>query len=241
MQWMVKDFDAQTKDKAEGHTRVLLMDGHSSHYTLELLKYAQDNNIVILGYPPHCTHVLQGLDVVCFAKMKLELRKEIHKFEDLHMAPVTKANFAGVFGRAFWCTFTSESIKAAFAATGVYPFNPAAITEKQMRVSLPTSTKSLFPLQQPSPVQAVIAAMGSYAATTLQLSPTAFTGPITGPSHITDLGSPISSPSPSRRRGQDPVIDPELDDAADTPTKRMRIFYSVLASTSLGSMLVGKT
>ena len=65
---MVKDFDAQTKEKAGGHTRVVLMDGHSPHYTLELLEYAQDNDIVILGYPPHCTHILQGLDVVCFAR-----------------------------------------------------------------------------------------------------------------------------------------------------------------------------
>ena len=69
---MVKDFDAQMKEKAGGRTRVVLMDGHSSHYTLELLEYARDNNIVILGYPPHCTHVLQGLDIVCFAKMKEE-------------------------------------------------------------------------------------------------------------------------------------------------------------------------
>ena len=101
MLWMVKDFDAQTKEKAGGRTRVVLMDGHSSHYTLELLEYARDNNIVILGYPPHCTHVLQGLDVVCFAKMKEEFRKEIHEFEDLHMAGVAKSDFAGVFGRAF--------------------------------------------------------------------------------------------------------------------------------------------
>ena len=98
---MVKDFDAQTKEKAGECTRVVLIDGHSSHYTLELLKYARDNNIIILGYPPHCTHVLQGLDVVCFAKMKEEFRKEIHAFKDLHMTGVRKSNFAGVFGRAF--------------------------------------------------------------------------------------------------------------------------------------------
>ena len=67
---MVKDFDRQTKEKAAGRTRVLLMDGHSSHYSLELLRFARENNIIVLGYPPHCTHVLQGLDVVCFAKMK---------------------------------------------------------------------------------------------------------------------------------------------------------------------------
>jgi len=121
-----------------------------------------------------------------------------------------------------------------FAATGVYPFNPAAIAEK-MTASLPTSTKSTFPLQQSSPVRAVIAAMGSHAATTLQLSPTAFTAPVAGPSRVVDLDLPINSPSPTRRRGQDP------DDGVDTPTKRMRIFYSALESTSSGSMLVGKT
>lgn len=129
MLWMVKDFDAQTKEKAGGRTRVVLMDGHSSHYTLELLEYARDNNIVILGYPPHCTHVLQGLDVVCFAKMKEEFRKEIHEFEDLHMAGVGKGDFAGVFGQAFLRAFTPESVKAAFEATGAHPFNPGVITE----------------------------------------------------------------------------------------------------------------
>jgi hypothetical protein len=126
MLWMVKDFDAQTKEKAGGHTRVVLMNGHSSHYTLELLEYARDNNIVILRYPPHCTHVLQGLDVVCFAKMKEELCKEIHEFEDLHMAGVGKGDFAGVFRLAFLHAFTPDSVKAAFEATGVHPFNPGS-------------------------------------------------------------------------------------------------------------------
>jgi hypothetical protein len=61
---MVKDFDAQTWDKVDGQTYILLLDGHSSYYMPELLEYAQDQNIMILGYSPHCTHVLQGLDVV---------------------------------------------------------------------------------------------------------------------------------------------------------------------------------
>lgn len=61
---MSKDFDAQTRDKAAGRTRVLLMDGHSSHYTVELLDYARAQNIIILGYPPQRTityNVNQGV------------------------------------------------------------------------------------------------------------------------------------------------------------------------------------
>ena len=65
-------------------TPVLLLNGHSSHYTPELLEYAQDQNIIILGYLPHCTHALQGLDVVCFAWMKEAWKQVINEFETLH-------------------------------------------------------------------------------------------------------------------------------------------------------------
>ena len=114
--------------------------------------FPDDNNIVILGYPSCCSHVLLELNVVCFTKMKREFWMEIYKFKDLHMALITKADFVGMFEHAFLHTFTSKSIKAAFSATGIYPFNPAAITDKKMTTSLPTSTKSTFPLQQSSPI-----------------------------------------------------------------------------------------
>src|ERR1700683_1334494 len=125
------------------------MDRHSSHYTSEILKYVMANNIVILRYPPHCTHVLQGLDIVCFAKMKTEFRHEIQTFENLHMSKVTKGDFVGVFGHVFLCTFMKDTVKAAFAATGVHPFNPGVIPKKAMKPSIPTSTKGSFPLTQP--------------------------------------------------------------------------------------------
>ena len=83
-----------------GKPQVLLLDGHSSHYTLDLLQYCIKNNIRVLGYPPHCTHTLQGLDVVCFAHMKDLWKDEIKAFKDLHKQGVKKENFAAVFGRA---------------------------------------------------------------------------------------------------------------------------------------------
>ena len=109
VEWMVEDFDRQTKEKADEKTRVLLMDGHSLHYTLELLEFAQANDIIILGYPPHCTHALQGFDVVCFAQMKEAWKEEIHKFEELH-GKVTKGDFTKVFGKAFLTAFTEPTV-----------------------------------------------------------------------------------------------------------------------------------
>ncbi|KZP05769.1 DDE-domain-containing protein, partial [Athelia psychrophila] len=151
-EWIVRDFDRQTKEKAAGETRVLLLDGHSSHHTPALLQFARENNICILGYPPHCTHVLQGLDVVCFARMKEAWKDEITAHETRTGQPVKKADFAAVFGKAFLKAFTAETVSAAFRATGIYPYDPNVITEAQMQPSLATSTKASFPLPQSTPV-----------------------------------------------------------------------------------------
>src|ERR1700677_2084652 len=69
MLW-IKQFNAQTREKAKGCARVLLVDGHKSHYTLGFLDYARTHNIHILCYPSHATHIYQGLDVVCFSILK---------------------------------------------------------------------------------------------------------------------------------------------------------------------------
>ena len=37
LDWIQKDFESQMREKAAGETRVLIMDGHSSHYTADLL------------------------------------------------------------------------------------------------------------------------------------------------------------------------------------------------------------
>ena len=129
--------------------------------------------------------------------------------------------------------FSEDTVKAAFAATGVHPFNPDAISDKQLKPSLPTSTKGSFPLPQPSPVRTIIAAMTACPPTSFDLSPTHI-APLAGPSHR----SPSTSPSPSaQQQTPDPNIDPELQ----TPSKRIWLMYGALASTSSGSMLVSKT
>ena len=123
LSWMIKIFDEQTCDKAHGETCVLILDRHSLHYMPELLEYAQDHDIIIFGYPPHCTHALQGLDVVCLMRMKETWKKVIIEFEALHWAKVTKADFTGLFGKAYQIMFTKETVEVAFCATGVYPFD----------------------------------------------------------------------------------------------------------------------
>ena len=66
----IKFFDEATQDVAAEGPWLLQLDGHGSHLSLEFLLYAKDHHIIVLGYPPHCTHLLQGLDVVVFSPLK---------------------------------------------------------------------------------------------------------------------------------------------------------------------------
>ncbi|KIJ35718.1 hypothetical protein M422DRAFT_124972, partial [Sphaerobolus stellatus SS14] len=214
LKWMIDDFDAQTREKASGRIRVLFLDGHSSHYMPELLWYSLRNGITILGYPPHCMHALQGLDVVCFAIMKLHWTYKVNAFEGTNSYSINKDDFVGVFGKAFIKAFTPKTIKSAFRATGICPYNPNIVTVTQMRPSETTSTQasSIFPLDQPSPVKALLAVW---------------------PSPQRHARLPITPVTPVAHQ-RDPNIDPALYSQTET-AQQMR---QALAETSYGLHLV---
>lgn len=147
----IEDFDKKTKDKANGRRRVLLVDGHNSHYTVNFLLYAKEHNIDVLCYPSHCTHIYQGLDVVIFSPLKKYWQQERDVEERERGQRVSKTNFLSVYGRAHIRALTPENIKMAFKKTGVYPFNPSVIPEDKLAPAYKTSTNHhpIVPLKTP--------------------------------------------------------------------------------------------
>lgn len=253
MLWMEKDFEPQTREKANGEPRGLFMDGHSSHYSSELLEFCIAHNIEIFGYPPHCTHALQGLDVVCFSKHKEEWKREIDMFQAKNFRGVNKDDFVEVFGKAYLRAFTRELVEAAWSATGLIPFNRDVIRPEQMKPAEVTSTKSTFPLPQNSPTRAVMTAFRNHNFTYHDVHPDS--PPLTGPSTFPgSLNSPVPSltpsrnlfptthsslhPSPQTSPSKRPAVDPASDPSLMTPSKRMRFLGNGLASTASASFLV---
>ncbi|KLO08238.1 DDE-domain-containing protein [Schizopora paradoxa] len=153
LQWLKTVFEPLTCEKAAGRIRVIVLDGHSSHYSLEFLQFCILHNIVVLVYPPHCTHTLQGLDVVCFAKFKKEWHSALSKFEDENQRAVGKDDFLAVFGGAYMQSFEPEMVRAVFRVTGVHPYDETVITAQQMKPAELTSTMSLFPMELNGPSQ----------------------------------------------------------------------------------------
>jgi len=121
---MVHEMGRGNSAKANGQKQVLIMDCHNSHYGLKVIRQSRKDNVVLLGYPPHCTHVLQGLDVLCFGPFKKAFHDDIRAFKrNAGWRGLKKEDFAGVFGCAFNRVFTSNLIEKAFAKTGIHPLH----------------------------------------------------------------------------------------------------------------------
>jgi hypothetical protein len=54
---------------------LLTMDNHTSHLDYRAVQFAKENGIVLLPFPPHCSHALQPLDVCVFGPFKSYLSK----------------------------------------------------------------------------------------------------------------------------------------------------------------------
>ncbi|KAI9058893.1 CENP-B protein, partial [Trametes sanguinea] len=149
----IMHFDLYTKEKAAGRPRLLLVDGHNSHYTLAFLVYAGDNLIFVLCYGAHTTHVYQGLDVMVFAVLKRYWCEERDRWERDKHEKVSKENFLAIFAAAWIRAATPETIKSAFAKTGVWPLDREVITADVMAPSRETSYRGVLPLTPPTPVR----------------------------------------------------------------------------------------
>ena len=148
--WL-KHFDEYTKGKANQHAHLLIVNGHNLHYSFEFLNYARANQIHVLCYPAHTTHIYQGLDVVIFSVLKWHWVEEKTKWEE-NGGEVTKETFLKIYGEAHIRTLTPELVWKAFEKTGVYLFNPDIISPKMMTLSKETSLKGALPLLPPTPV-----------------------------------------------------------------------------------------
>jgi hypothetical protein len=74
--WLRNVFDRSTKEKCRRSWRLLILNGHGSHVTIEFINYCDENRILLAIFPPHSTHSLQLLDVVMFSPLQRTYQKK---------------------------------------------------------------------------------------------------------------------------------------------------------------------
>jgi len=59
---------------------LLLVNGHSSHFTPEAIQIAAENEIILFLLPPNATHVAQPLNVSFFGPLKKNWSNVCHTY-----------------------------------------------------------------------------------------------------------------------------------------------------------------
>jgi hypothetical protein len=130
--WLKQVFNRFTKAKAQRKYRLLILDGHGSHVTMDFLDYCDKNKIIPAILPPHSTHTLQPLDVVMFKPLSTAYSKELTTY--LHNGPglagIKKGDFFHLFWKAWVSTFTQALVLRSFKATSIAPLQPNVILQR---------------------------------------------------------------------------------------------------------------
>ena len=75
---------------------LLLLDGHGCRKTLEAVETARRHGVIMLCFPPHCTHRMQPLDISFFGSLKRYYKDEADKWMTSHSGQrITDYDVAG--------------------------------------------------------------------------------------------------------------------------------------------------
>ena len=101
---------------------LLLMDGHSSHFSPLFVNKAAEGQVIGFCLPPHSTHKTQRLDKGVFGPMKIAWREECHTYLLNNPGKVfTRCQVSSVFGQTWMRAMTPQIITSGLKVTGICP------------------------------------------------------------------------------------------------------------------------
>jgi hypothetical protein len=132
----LKHFDIH-REKVANQSCLLILDGHTSHVSLQAVPFAKSHNIELICLPPLDTHINK--------KIKMEWLKNLIMF--LHhneKTILTRDGFAEVFSETWKSVVTDRGLALnAFSYCGFYPLRNT-ITEEEYTKSNIYDTSSTF-------------------------------------------------------------------------------------------------
>ena len=126
------------------------------HY--DFVDYCWSHKIIPYSLPPHSTHLMQPLDVVCFQPLKHYHRKAIDNAIMHEATTFPVVEFLTVFKHIRDQAFKLETVKSSFRETGIVPLNAAKVVgplrEKSRQIDVPRRVinPAAEPPQTPSPL-----------------------------------------------------------------------------------------
>lgn len=146
--WLEKVFDKYTKGRTVGRYRLLILDGHGSHMNPEFDQYCLKHSIIVLCMPPHSSHLLQPLDIGCFAVLKRLYGSLVEQKMSLGVNNIDKIDFLTLYRQVRAQALSESNIKSGFRGTGLIPYDPNAVLSL-LHTQYRTPSPPIPPPQQP--------------------------------------------------------------------------------------------
>jgi len=94
------------------------------HKSLEILEFCFENNILLYHFPLYTSHKLQPCDIAPFALLKAAYCDQVNRLEQGGINTIGKEHFTALYSPARERVFMPKNIKAGFAVSGLFSFNP---------------------------------------------------------------------------------------------------------------------
>ncbi|CAE6459245.1 unnamed protein product, partial [Rhizoctonia solani] len=118
---------------------VLILDGHGSHISMQVLNAAYKNSIFIICLPPKTTHKLQPLDVGVFNLVQVAWKRLCEDSAEVG-EPITKIAAISRYMEARKTGLHPAAVKDAWQRSGQSPLNPGIFGDEDYAPSAVSST-----------------------------------------------------------------------------------------------------
>ena len=121
---------------------VLFFDGHYSHISIEIIRQAQANRVVLMCLPPNITHLLQPLDVGVFAPLKNTWQAVLKRYKlETRGEHASKEAFPSLITKLWETSFLPKHCIGGFRAAGRTPFSPEHVLQKLRPTTTPETDR----------------------------------------------------------------------------------------------------
>ena len=146
LEWLRRCFEPATREKANGGYRILILDGHNSHVSLDFISHCREHKILLLRLVPHTSHLCQPLDVGLFGPLKTALSSKLDPLLQTEVSRIRKSEWLMAFVEARKDAFTRSNILGGWRGAGLLPFNPEKVLRHIEIPSPPTDIANSAPL-----------------------------------------------------------------------------------------------
>src|SRR5437763_11864992 len=123
LEWLRRCFEPGTREKANGRWRILILDRHGSHITLDFIKHCRDHKIILLRLVPHTSHLCQPLDVGLFGPLKTALSVKLDPLLQTEVSRICKSEWLMAFVEACKEAFIQSNILGGWRGARLLPFD----------------------------------------------------------------------------------------------------------------------